>query len=218
MAKQRSHLSTSVLLSGIYLGIGFLLFRLDPEVLLLGSIITVLCGILPNIDSGPDSESGQQFIALLTAVAPLILLSAIPELRTGGIARIALVLILSFFLTRSFSKWALAKFFSKRGTLHSIPAAVIIFEITYLLFFDLFPKERLYLGGAAFCGFMSHLLLDAVMNVDLVGNKTPQPPVLKLGGKNWMQTTALYTTMVILGWFVLKDVYPSLRLYGGVKY
>lgn len=201
-----------------YAACGLLLFRIHPELLLLSAVIVVICGILPNIDSGPETESSQQIVNLAAAIAPLLLLSLIPELRTGGIARIALVIVAAFFLTRSLARVAISKMFSKRGLLHSLPAAIIVTEIVYLMFFDLFPKERLFLAGAAFTGFFSHLLLDATMNIDLVGNKAPPIPVLKLAGKNWFQNIAMYGTMLVLGWFVVKDIYPGFKLYGGVAY
>lgn len=201
-----------------YAACGFLIFKIHPEILLLSAVIVVICGILPNIDSGPETDSSQQIISLTAAIVPLLLLSLVPELRSGGIARIALVVVAAFFLTRYLAKVVITKMFSKRGLLHSLPAAIIVTEITYLMFFDLFPRERLFLAGAAFSGFFCHLLLDATMNIDLVGNKAPPIPVLKLAGKNWFHNIALYTTMFVLGWLVIKDVYPGLKLYGGVAY
>lgn len=218
MAQHRSHLAGSAFLALGYAGSGLLFLKIYPEIVLLGAIIVVVTGILPNIDKGPDTESGQHFIGFLAAICPLVILSLFPQLRGGGIARVALVVITSFYITQAVVRWSLSRFATHRGVFHSIPAAIIIFEIGYLIFWDLFPKERLFLAGAAFVGFFSHLILDAAANIDLVGNKERRPAVLKIAGPSWQSTLFLYTTMGVLGWFVLKDIYPGLKVSAGVTY
>ncbi len=217
MAQQRNHLSVSVLLSAAYAGAGLLIWGFPAEQILLAAVLVVITGLLPNIDSGPESDTGRNFLGFIAAVTPLVLLASFPQLRSGGIARLALVLIASFILSRMIMGWILTKL-HRRGLLHSIPASIIIFEVGYLLFWDLPSRDRLYLAGAAFVGFISHLLLDATTNIDLVGNREKKAPVLKLAGPSWGSTLALYTTMTVLGWFVLQDIYPGLRVYGGVRY
>jgi membrane-bound metal-dependent hydrolase YbcI (DUF457 family) len=218
MAEQRGHLSVSVACAAVYAGLGALAWRINLDLVLLAAILVVITGMLPNIDSGPSSASGAKFIGFLSAITPLIVISAFPQFRTSGIAKLALIVIVSYFAAQWLSTWIIGSFFHHRGLLHSIPAAIIIFEIAYLIFWDLPPNSRLYLGGAAFLGFISHLLLDATMNVDLVGNKEKKTPVLKLAGPSWQSTLALYSTVLVLGWFVLKDISPGLKIYGGVHY
>ena len=218
MAEQRSHLTVSTICAVAYSGLGAIAWHIGIDLVLLAGILVVVTGLLPNIDSGPNSDLGKKFIGFLAALAPLLIISAFPQFRSSGIARLALIVIVSFFVAQYISSWILGSFFKHRGLLHSIPAAIIVFEIGYLIFFDLPPSRRLYLGGAAFIGFASHLVLDAMMNVDLVGNKDKKTPVLKVGAATWKSNLALYSTLLVLGWFVLKDLSPSLRIYGGVNY
>jgi membrane-bound metal-dependent hydrolase YbcI (DUF457 family) len=218
MAQPRSHLTVSTFCALAYCGIGIVLWGIGIDLVLLAAILVVIGGMLPNVDSGPGSEPGKKLIGFVGALAPLIIISAFPEFRSASIARLALLVIISFFVAQHVSSWILGSFFTHRGLLHSIPAAIIIFEVGYLIFFDLPPSRRLYLGGAAFVGFASHLILDAMLNVDLVGNKEKKTPVLKLAGPSWQSTFALYSTLLVLGWFVLKDLSPGLKIYGGVNY
>ena len=218
MAQQRSHLTVSAVCAVAYSGLGMILWRIGIDLVLLAAILVVVAGLLPNVDGGPSSESGSRLIGFLGAVAPLLVISIFPEFKTASIARLALVVIISFFIAQYISTWILGSFFQRRGLLHSIPASIIIFEIGYLIFWDLPPSRRLYLGGAAFVGFASHLILDAMMNVDLIGNKEKKTPVLKIAGSTWKTNLALYSTLLVLGWFVLKDISPGLRIYGGVNY
>jgi hypothetical protein len=218
MAEQRSHLSVSTACAIGYAALGAFAWKINLELVLLGAILVTVAGLLPNVDSGPSSDAGKKLIGFLSAIAPICVIAYFPGAKTGGIARLALVVVASFVGVQVVSSWLLQKFFHHRGLLHSVPAAIIIFEVFYLLFWDLFPKERLYLGGAAFIGFASHLLLDATSNIDLVGNKEKKTPVLKLAGVSWQSTFALYSTAVLLGWFVLKDLSPALKIYGGVSY
>ena len=218
MAEQRSHLTVSTICAVAYSGLGAVAWGIGIDLVLLAAILVVISGLLPNVDGGPSSESGKKFIAFLGALAPLIIISAFPQFRSSGIARLALIVIISFFVAQYISTWILGSFFHHRGLLHSIPAAIIVFEIGYLVFFDLPPSRRLYLGGAAFVGFASHLILDGLLNVDLVGNKEKKTPVLKIAGPTWQSNFAIYSTMLVLGWFVLKDLAPGLKIYGGVNY
>jgi membrane-bound metal-dependent hydrolase YbcI (DUF457 family) len=218
MAQERSHLTVSTVCAIAYSGLGVVLWHIGIDLVLLAAILVVVAGMLPNVDSGPESESGERLIGFLGAVAPLVIISLFPQFKTAGIARLALIVIISFFVAQHISTWMLGTFFQHRGLLHSIPAAIIIFEIGYLIFWDLPPSRRLFLGGAAFVGFASHLILDAMMNVDLVGNKEKKIPVLKVAGSTWKTNLALYSTLLVLGWFVLKDLSPGLKIYGGVNY
>lgn len=218
MARHQSHFALSTLLGIGYAGAGIVLFHTHPEYALLASVIVVVAGILPNIDNGPTSAPAQEFVAFLAALVPLTLVESYPSLKAGGVARIALVVLCSYLATKWLFSRLVFRFTTNRGMLHSIPAAIITFEIVYLIFWDLMWQDRLYLGTAALIGFCGHLLLDATSNFEFVGTGTKKPPVLKLRGKSWTATTAMYTTALVLGWLVAQDIYPKLKLFAGIAY
>lgn len=221
MAQYQSHVTFSVVTGIVYALLGVFFLQVFPEHAMLASVIVVIAGILPNIDEG-GSAPAQELGGLLAAISPLVLIEFFPGLRSGGVARIALIVICCYFLTRLIVVRALQKFTNHRGMIHSIPAAIITSELVYLLFWDLFWQDRLYLAGGAFVGYFSHLFLDASTNLDLVGkamgNAGKKAPALKLKGPSFGSTVVMYTSMIVLGWFVVQDFYPHLHSYAAVKY
>ena len=221
MAQPQSHISFSVIVALAYAAGGMMFFGFPPEHILLASVIIMVAGMLPNIDDG-GGNAAKEFGSILAAVSPLLLLQAFPALRQGGVARIALVVVVCYVLTRLVIVRGLKKYATHRGMIHSFPAAILTFEVTYLLFWDLPLRNRVFIALAAFAGFLSHLLLDAYGNIDIVGKATGKPagssPVLKFFGPTWGSTFAVYAGIAVLGWFIAKDFYPGLGIYGGVTY
>ena len=206
----------------LYALAGVTIFNLTPEVILLASVVVVIAGMLPNVDES-NSGSAHEFGGLLAAIAPLILFQFFPSFRQGGITRVALVVICCYLLSRVLIVRTLQKLTSHRGFLHSIPASIITFEAVYLLFWDLSVRPRVYVALAAFSGYFVHLMMDAYTNVDLVGRVMgrgveKRPKALKLGGNSWVSTIAMYTCMTVLGYFVMKDIYPGFHVNADVRY
>lgn len=221
MPELKSHVSFSVLTAAGYGFIGFSFFGVSPEYVLLATIIVFITGILPDVDETgglPEQEAG----GFLAAIVPLLIVDSMPDVRAGGIARVALVVICSYLFTRLVVVKLLQKFTLHRGTIHSIPAAIITFELVFLLFWDTPMRDRLYLSFAAFVGYLSHLLLDGWGNIDLVGRAMGKEitgkPALKVLGSNWGATIFMYGCMAFLGWFVMRDLYPGFKVVAGVKF
>lgn len=218
MAQRSSHLSVSILLSVLYAGFGVTALRMYPEHVLLASVIVIVAGLLPNIDSEPGAGPAREFGGLLAAVAPLLLIDFFPSIKAGGVARIALVVICCYLFSRLIVVRILEYRTEHRGLIHSVPAAIITGEVVYLLFWDLFPIQRLYLGGAALLGYLSHLIIDATGNIDILGKKEQKRAALKLKGQSIGSTLALYSLSLLLGWLILRDIFPGFRLNFGVSY
>ncbi len=214
MAKYQSHVTFSTVLSAVFVAAGIMLFGIYIEQALLAGVILVFAGLLPNVDSG-HTESTREFGALLAAIVPLILIEFFPFVKDGGVSRLALVIVTVYLFTRLVVVRMLQSMTATRGMLHSIPAAIITTEVVYLFFFDLFWKDRLYVAIAAFIGFASHLLLDGYTNVDLLrafnkSGKRP-PAVFKMRADSAGSTIAAYLSIAVLGYFVMKDLYPHLN-------
>ncbi len=221
MAQYQSHISFSVICGIGYALLGIWAFNIFPEHALLASLIVAITGMLPDVDAksgAPARELG----GFLAAVAPIAMIEFFPGLKAGGLARLALVVLLCYFFTRVLVVRALQKFTVHRGMVHSIPAAIITSEVVYLLFWDLYWVERVYVSAAAFLGYMSHLLLDASTNVDLLGKALgkaeKKPAALKLTSARLGSTAVMYLSVTVLGWFIFRDIYPNLRVYGGLRF
>ena len=212
MASQRSHVAVSSCLGIAYAAVGIALFRVHPEFALLSAVLVLAAGVLPNIDNGPSSPSGQELSGFLAALAPLIVMELYPHLRSGGVARIVLVVLVCYMVSRIIFLHFLKRYAKSRGLLHSIPAAILTCEAVYLLFWDLLPFDRLFLAGGALIGYGSHLLLDAFANFDLTGTTSKKPPALKLGLGNWTTNTVVYSTVIVLGWIIAKDLFPAMQI------
>ncbi|MCC6221119.1 MAG: metal-dependent hydrolase [Deltaproteobacteria bacterium] len=216
MASYQNHISFSAAIGAAYAVGGVFFFNIYPELTVLALALIIICGLIPDVDANNGAPS-RELGALLATVTPVVIIEFFPGFKAGGIARIALLAIGSYLFTRIVVVRALQKFTDHRGMLHSMPAAVIFFELAYLLFWDLYWKERLYIASAAFLGFFSHLLLDALGNVDIVGSALgkaeKKKAVLKFVGDNLGITLFMYASVLLLGWFVFKDVYPELRNY-----
>ncbi len=221
MASPQSHISFSLLIALLFSAGGIVFFGIPGEQAALAAIIIVIAGMLPNIDSRGDAPA-KELGGLIAAVAPLLLLERFPQIRHGGAVRVALVVVCCYVLTRVLLGRVLSKHMVHRGMMHSIPAAIITAELTYIFFWELHWFTRAYLACASLIGFTSHLFIDAYGNLDLVGRMMghgeKKPPVLKLAAPKMGTTFVMYAGVLVLGWIIAKDFYPSLKFYGGIKY
>jgi hypothetical protein len=220
VADEKSHISWSFLIAIGYCAFGMARYHSHWEVALLGGILVVIGSILPNVDSTDEGLTGE-LAGVFGALLPVLFLAKFPYLSQGGTVRIALTLLFGFILARSIFSFLTTYLFSPRGALHSIPAIVLFFEIGYLLFPDLHWKDRLFLGGALGIGVTSHLLLDAFTNIGLVKKTMAKDAhsgkVLKFAGVTNAATWFLYCMILILGWFVAKDLAPSLKMQAPIS-
>jgi membrane-bound metal-dependent hydrolase YbcI (DUF457 family) len=212
MAKTQSHFAWSTLFGLAYAGLGLVTLHLHPEHVLLGAVLLVVGGMLPNIDADPGAGQARELGGLFAAIIPLVMLQFFPQIRDGGIARIALVVICFYVLSHYIFVHYFERWTKHRGFIHSIPTAVITLQVTYLIFRDLYMKERLYISLAVFLGFMSHLFIDGLGNVDWTGKPSKKTPVLKLAAESWESTVLAYSAIAVLGWIILRDIYPHFRV------
>ena len=145
----------------------------------------------PDIDS--DTGRPRELVLSFLGIAiPIVLLFNISDSTSSE--NILAATLISFFLVRYILGYLLAKFTVHRGLWHSIPAAVLCSEITYLLFFDLPVKVRLLYALSVLGGFISHLLLDEMYSVKVLALDTKRSfgTALKFTGPSKLQTFLLY--------------------------
>ena len=219
MADERSHLSWSFLLALALAFFAAVYTKLDLELSLLAGVLVMIGSILPNIDSTDEGMTGE-LSGLLGALIPVIFLQYFPVLSSGGSVRIALTIIGGYVLGRMVFSYFAENIFTPRGALHSLPAILLFFEIGYVIFPDLYWKERFLLGSALSLGVASHIFLDAFTNITLVkktlASNAHEGSVLKFSGATVGSTWMLYLSILLLGWFVAKDIAPSLKMQAPV--
>ena len=86
----------------------------------MSAVIIAIAGMLPDIDASQSSPA-KELAGLIAALTPVFLLEYFPKLHTAGTARIALVVICSYLLTRLVVVRGLESFTKHRGMIHSIP-------------------------------------------------------------------------------------------------
>ena len=162
---------------------------------LIGGIVILFLAATSSAAPDIDSDTGRPrelVLSFLGIAIPIVLLFNIYDSTSSE--NILAATLISFFLVRYILGYLLAKFTVHRGLWHSIPAAVLCSEITYLLFFDLPVKVRLLYALSVLGGFISHLLLDEMYSVKVLALDTKRSfgTALKFTGPSKLQTFLLY--------------------------
>ena len=162
---------------------------------LIGGIVILFLAATSSAAPDIDSDTGRPrelVLSFLGIAIPIVLLFNVSDSTSSE--NILAATLISFFLVRYILGYLLAKFTVHRGLWHSIPAAVLCSEITYLLFFDLPVKVRLLYALSVLGGFISHLLLDEMYSVKVLALDTKRSfgTALKFTGPSKLQTFLLY--------------------------
>lgn len=168
---------------------------LPPMTCVLGAGLCSIAGMMPDLDSGPGIPL-RESVAFAAAVVPLMLVNRLHE---TGLPTEALILLgavaylgIRFGVTKLIKKFAI-----HRGMFHSLPAALIAGQITYLTFGAENPLCRYFMASAVVIGFLTHLILDEIWSV-------------RLGMFGPKFKKSFGTALKFLG----PDVWPNLATYG----
>lgn len=197
MASYYGHVTFSTALGIAYGGGALWFLGMDMPTALGGAFLTAASGMLPDL----DSDSGVPVRALFgvaSVAIPLILLRRVLQHHLP-IEQIILVMFAVHFLIRYAVMYLFTKLTVHRGMFHSIPAMFISGLAVFLLYHDPVPFFRLYMAGAVMLGFLSHLVLDEIYSVNLMGValKESSGTALKFFSPSWPATLGTY--VVLLG-------------------
>lgn len=205
MANFTGHLTGAAICAAAYGAGGSLLLQLDWGPVFLGAGLTLLGGLLPDL----DSDSGvplRELFNLMGGVVPILL---IPRLRRAGFTlEQILVLWAGAYL---FVRFGLSEIFKRftvhRGMFHSIPAILISGLCIFLLYHNGVWQVRLFLAGGVMVGYLCHLLLDEFYSIDLMGVriKASAGTALKLFSSSYRANLATYALLGFLGWMAHKE-------------
>jgi hypothetical protein len=207
MAGFKTHITTSTLL-GIGGGAGaFAFYHVPLPTCALAAGLCGVSGMLPDLDSGPGRPL-RESTAFAAAVVPMML---IDRMEQFGLAPETIVLLggAIYLLIRFGLGWLLRNFTVHRGMFHSLPAAIIAAELTFLVCSHEHEDiaHRIFNAVAVFTGFMSHLLLDEIWSLDFMHARIKKSfgTAMKFWGDSFVPNLAAYVILAALTFAVLKE-------------
>ncbi len=208
MASYRGHLAFSSLLGGAVAGVGWWQLHLDWGPAVLAGGLTALGGLLPDLDS--DSSVPVREVFGLAAAAAAFLAQR-PLEHKGLTLEQRLVVAGGLYL---FIRYGLRRLFGRltvhRGMFHSIPALCIAGLVVFLIDHGSDLTVRAYLAAGTAIGFLSHLVLDQLYGIDLMGHKLRTGKhaggPLKFISPSWTATATAYVILVGLAYLAWQEV------------
>jgi hypothetical protein len=208
MAGFYGHISTSTALGVVVGAVGVWHFHYDWGTVLLAGGLTAIGGMLPDL----DSDSGVPVRELFGLAGVLIPLLLFERIRRYGLTPEQLFVLLAG--TYMVVRFGVSEVFKRitvhRGMYHSIPAMLIAGLAVFLMHRPeqaIVAEElqrRVYLAIGVMTGFLSHLVLDELFAVDLMGvvPKLNQfaGSALKLKSDSWFATLLTYAILCTLGY------------------
>lgn len=214
MADFKTHIATSTV-CGIAVGaLGYFHFQYDWGTAALGAGLTAIGGMLPDL----DSDSGipvRELFGLAGVFVPLLL---IHRLQGYQLTPEQLLVILggAYLVVR----YCVAELFKRitvhRGMYHSVPAMLIAGLAVFLMhkpdqvIGGVELQKRLFLAMGVMIGFLSHLILDEIYAVDLMGGVPTlnqfAGSALKLKSDSYLATGMTYAILIGLGYLAWLSV------------
>jgi len=209
MAGFKTHITVSSLLGVGYGAAAFSVYHVPLPACALAAGLCGVSGMFPDLDSGPGRPL-RESTTFAAAVVPMMLLD---RFRQMGLAPESIVLAgAAIYLAIRFGVgWLLRHVTVHRGMFHSLPAAAIAFELTFLLC----AREhetlalRLFNASAVLIGFMSHLILDEIWSIDFSHGvphlKKSFGTAIKFWSESLGSTAATYALLGLLTLVMLRE-------------
>ena len=208
MANFQGHITTSAALGVAVGAFGSSYLNYDWGPVFLAAGLTTLGGMLPDL----DSDSGipvRELFGLAGVFVPLLLVERLS--RMGLTSEQFLVVLAGTYLC---VRYGVSELFKRitvhRGMFHSLPALLIAGLAIFLMHRPDHPfaaeelRKRLYFATGTMIGFLSHLVLDEICAVDLMGvvPKLNQfaGSALKFRSDSWFATLFTYGILLSLGY------------------
>ena len=200
MSDFKTHLSAACAGSGLAATTVLLTGTGRPSELFLYFVIGIIGGILPDI----DADQSVPIRLIFDFLAPVIAFPVVFSRSAGcSVAELFILWIAAFLTIRYFVRAVFTYFTVHRGSIHSIPAAILFGLATTILLnrVFIFSDATAWAGGCfVFFGFIIHLILDELnsLKVSKMRVKKSFGTALKLGTGNLRITILLYIAIVAM--------------------
>ncbi|MEC8557720.1 MAG: metal-dependent hydrolase [Planctomycetota bacterium] len=206
MADFRSHMTVSTL-SGVALGVAGAQYGMPIETCLIAGGLCSVSGMLPDL----DSDSGRPLREATTLLAALVPMLMVDRLQRFNLSHEWMVVVAGGVYI--FVRFILAEIFRRytvhRGMWHSIPAAVTVGMVAFLVISCEDFNARLFKTSGVVLGFMSHLILDEIWAIDFRGGKfrfkKSFGTAIKLWGIHPWANYTTYAKLAIACFLVYED-------------
>ncbi|MDR0932904.1 MAG: metal-dependent hydrolase [Victivallales bacterium] len=166
-------------------------------------VLGMIGAALPDID-GKNARPRQILLGILGVGIPFLLLGShwhglTNEARLGWIIGLYVVI-------RYGTDFFLCHFSRHRGAFHSIPAAILSGEITFLIFVDSSLTVRFAFALSVAGGYISHLLLDELYAWNFIGatEKKSAGNAFTWKTDSAAGTLLFYLIIAIIGYYLLS--------------
>jgi len=211
----RVHITGSSILGAGYGAAAWYFGDLHPTTCALGAGLCAASGMLPDLDSGPGTHL-RESVAIASALVPLMMIHRFQQwglpLEAMILAGVAIAVAIRFGLT-----WLLENYSRHRGMLHSVPAAAVAGQVTFLAFSSEEPLHRYFVCSGVVLGFLSHLVLDEIWAArqGLFGPKVKKSfgTALKFHGPDLWPNLAAYALVLVLGALSAADAGWTERMH-----
>ena len=210
----QAHITGSSIVGVGYAAAAWYVGGMTPVTCLLGGTVCAVAGILPDLDSGPDTPT-RESVAFAAAIVPMLMLQ---RLQQTGMPMEAIILAgaVAYAAIRYGVTWLLDHYSTNRGMLHSLPAAAIAGQVTFLAFSHDDPMRRYFISGAVVLGFLTHLVLDEIWSVRLgqFGAKAKNAfgTAMKFHGPVLWSNVVTYVLVVALGLIAATEAARTERM------
>jgi len=216
MANFATHIGAGTVVSGALATVTLAADVIAPENLIAVTLAGVLGSVLPDIDLKDSRASRALFSGLAVFFSFIVLFLNAPKY---SIAELWLLWLGSFVLVRYAAEALFHRFSYHRGIWHSITAGLFFWFLTAIVFYYVLQRHEgvaWLAGGFMFVGYMTHLVLDEMYSVNLMGQRLKRSfgSALKiLDSKKPGESATIVTLAVIM--FLLAP--PSKPFIDGIS-
>ncbi len=214
MAGFETHISVSTALGLTYGTVGYLNGMPLPTCAVAAGLCSV-GGMIPDLD-GDTGVPVRETIDVVAVGVPALCIGYFQVLGLDremmAIAVASMYLLIRFVVAAVFKSWT-----RHRGMWHSIPAAINVGLIAFILCSGPEVEHRLFKASAIVLGFLSHLLMDEIYSIDLkrFRMKNSFGTALKFwSGRAWPNVMT-YGITAALVYLAYQD--PTVKEYMGQK-
>lgn len=206
MADFKSHITGSSLVGVAYGYWGVTSQGMSLENGILAGGLCAVSGMLPDLDSdsGVPLRETSMFAA---AIAPILMIDRWRDLGLSHEA-MALAAMLVYIAIRFVVVEVFKRYTVHRGMWHSIPAAMSVGLLAYLVMPCHSESARIYKSLAVVLGFMVHLIMDEIWAIDVRRGfrlKKSFGTALKFFGGNPLANLSVYAKLFLLLYLAWSD-------------